>query len=208
MRVLLALLLIGIAGCGGAEVERLVAEQVTAERETKRLAAEVERLAAAEQVTAERETKRLAAEVERLAAAERASAEREGKRLAAEKAAAKRASALRELYRQRAFERAAEKRREPLRFWAPGRVLSVSFSPDGKRIVSGSNGSDDTLKVWDAQTGHETLTFKGHSGSVHSVSFSPDGKRIVSGGCYRTAVFRGLRHVAKVWDISSLAKSK
>jgi WD40 repeat protein len=41
---------------------------------------------------------------------------------------------------------------------------------------------DNTLKVWDAQTGQETLTLKGHSGEVTSVSFSPDGKRIVSGG--------------------------
>jgi|GEM_PF-3276947 WD40 repeat protein len=56
--------------------------------------------------------------------------------------------------------------------------------------------------------GQETLTLKGHSGLVWSVSFSPDGKRIVSGGGYRTAVFAGLRGVAKVWDISSLDTSK
>jgi len=31
-----------------------------------------------------------------------------------------------------------------------GEVTSVAFSPDGKRIVSGSR--DSTLKVWDAQT--------------------------------------------------------
>jgi WD40 repeat protein len=85
----------------------------------------------------------------------------------------------------------------------------VSFSPNGKRIVSGGSGSaDNTVKLWDAQTGQETLTFKGHLGWVHSVSFSPDGKRIVSGGGYRTAVFAGLRGVAKVWDISSLDTSK
>ena len=30
-----------------------------------------------------------------------------------------------------------------------GAVTSVSFSPDGKRIVSGSG--DDTVKVWDSQ---------------------------------------------------------
>ena len=40
---------------------------------------------------------------------------------------------------------------------------------------------DNTLKVWDAESGQEILTLKGHSGWVTSVSFSPDGKRIVSG---------------------------
>ena len=78
-----------------------------------------------------------------------------------------------------------------------GGVNSVSFSPDGKRIASGS--FDRTVKVWDAQTGQETLTLKGHTGYVSSVSFSPDGKRIVSGSWDNTL---------KVWDISSLATSK
>jgi WD40 repeat protein len=76
-------------------------------------------------------------------------------------------------------------------------VQSVSFSPDGKRIVSGSR--DNTLKVWDAQTGQEMLTLEGHSGRVDSVSFSPDGKRIVSGSWDKTL---------KIWDISSLDTSK
>ena len=76
----------------------------------------------------------------------------------------------------------------------------MSFSPDGKRIVSGG-GLRDTgeIKVWDAQTGQETLTLTGHSHRVSSVSFSPDGKRIVSGSWDKTV---------KVWDISSLDTSK
>ena len=40
---------------------------------------------------------------------------------------------------------------------------------------------DNTVKVWDADTGTEILTLKGHTGQVSSVAFSPDGKRIVSG---------------------------
>ena len=56
----------------------------------------------------------------------------------------------------------------------------MAFSADGKRIVSGSE--DKTVKVWDAATGQEVLTLKGHTGQVTSVAFSPDGKRIVSGG--------------------------
>ena len=62
-----------------------------------------------------------------------------------------------------------------------------------------SGSGDNTLKVWDAQTGQETLTLKGHSKSVTSVSFSPDGKRIVSGSWDKTV---------KVWDVWSLDTSK
>jgi WD40 repeat protein/serine/threonine protein kinase len=58
-------------------------------------------------------------------------------------------------------------------------VYSVAFSADGKRIVSGSG--DNTVKVWDADTGTEMLTLKGHKAGVYSVAFSPDGKRILSG---------------------------
>lgn len=59
-------------------------------------------------------------------------------------------------------------------------VDSVAFSPDGKRIVSGS--LDGTLRIWDAATGkligqplNDEFTL------VDSLAFSPDGKRIVTG---------------------------
>jgi WD40 repeat protein len=57
-------------------------------------------------------------------------------------------------------------------------VTSVAFSPDGKRLASGS--SDRTVKVWDAETSRELFTLQGHSLTVTSVCFSPDGKRIAS----------------------------
>jgi WD40 repeat protein len=60
-----------------------------------------------------------------------------------------------------------------------GGLESVAWSPDGKRIASGSG--DGTVQVWDAVDGGNGFTYKGHSGWVRSVAWSPDGKRIASG---------------------------
>ena len=61
-----------------------------------------------------------------------------------------------------------------------GSVLSVAFSPDGSRIVSGSH--DNTLILWDTKSGKPNVEpMRGHTGTVFSVAFSPDGSRIVSG---------------------------
>ncbi len=80
-------------------------------------------------------------------------------------------------------------------------VMSVAFSPDGTKIVSGS--FDKTIKVWDSGVPEpnrpslaktdallaclavklEQLSEKtnAHRGPVSSVAFSPDGTKIVSG---------------------------
>jgi WD40 repeat protein len=59
-------------------------------------------------------------------------------------------------------------------------------------------GSDDrTARVWDASSGAELLTLKGHTGTVSSASFSPDGSCLATGS---------LDCTAKVWDTRSGAE--
>jgi serine/threonine protein kinase len=58
-------------------------------------------------------------------------------------------------------------------------VRSVAFSPNGKRLATGSG--DRTVKLWDATTGQELATLKGHGDWVNSVAFSPDSKRLATG---------------------------
>jgi WD40 repeat protein len=65
----------------------------------------------------------------------------------------------------------------------------VAFSPDGQRLASSSGGGNlfpGEVKVWDAQTGQELLTFKGSHGWVR---FSPDGHRLASGGGERVTIW-------------------
>jgi hypothetical protein len=71
-------------------------------------------------------------------------------------------------------------------------VSSVSFSPDGKWIASGS--WDYTVKNWDSQSGKLIRSLIGHKKPVTSVSFSPDGKWIASGSEDNTV---------KIWDSQS-----
>jgi len=54
----------------------------------------------------------------------------------------------------------------------------VAFSPDGKRIISGSG--DNTIKVWDAATGAELMPLR-VADDPSALAFSPDGKTIAAG---------------------------
>ena len=70
-------------------------------------------------------------------------------------------------------------------------VVSVAFSPDGTRILSGS--LDHTLRLWDATAGHPIgRPLTGHENEFFSiVAYSPDGTRIISGSG---------EHTLRFWD--------
>ena len=57
--------------------------------------------------------------------------------------------------------------------------LNLTFSPDGKTLVSGSAG---TIRFWDAITGEQKATLTSETIEYNTfVSFSPDGETIVCG---------------------------
>ena len=70
-------------------------------------------------------------------------------------------------------------------------VNSLVFSSDGASLVSGSG--DNTIKLWDVQTGGVVKTFQGHTGYV-SASISADNTTIVSGSLDRRI---------HLWDIQT-----
>ncbi|WP_150526768.1 trypsin-like peptidase domain-containing protein [Roseibium sediminis] len=52
------------------------------------------------------------------------------------------------------------------------------YSPDGKRILTGS--VDKTARLWDSRTGLELAVLRGHEDTVTHVAFSPDGTRALT----------------------------
>jgi len=57
-----------------------------------------------------------------------------------------------------------------------GRVTSAALSPDGQRVLTGSE--DRTARLWDANTCRELLTFPCRA-EVEATVFSPDGRRLL-----------------------------
>ncbi len=71
-------------------------------------------------------------------------------------------------------------------------LYSISYSPDGKTLASGS--LDGTILLWDTNTGRHLYTLKGHTEFVESVAFSPDGLTLASGGSWEDETIR-------LWDV-------
>lgn len=68
-------------------------------------------------------------------------------------------------------------------------VNAIAFSPDSKRVVTGSD--DRTARVWEVATGKTILVLKGHTFTVATAAYSPDGKYIITSSEDKTE---------RVWD--------
>jgi small GTP-binding protein len=73
-----------------------------------------------------------------------------------------------------------------------GDVLRVAMTPDGSRAVSGSE--DQTMRVWNVETGQCLATLEGHIYGVWAVAITPDGRRAISGSADKTV---------RVWDVQT-----
>lgn len=75
------------------------------------------------------------------------------------------------------------------RFKHPGGVVSVTYLPDGKSLISA--GWDGSIRVWEAASGREIRRIGTGAGSPVSAALSPDGKLLAT-------CARGSR---RLWDV-------
>src|SRR5438552_1498321 len=62
-----------------------------------------------------------------------------------------------------------------------GNVTTIAFAPDGKTLASG--GWDETVRLWDVETGKELRRLEGHQqGMIAALTFAPDGKHLATRG--------------------------
>ncbi len=80
-----------------------------------------------------------------------------------------------------------------------GTVVSVSYSPDGKRLAAGDTAM--AIKVWNVETGQLEKTLTGHKLQVTCAAFSPDGQHVASSAGDEAPANVG-RYEVKVWDLA------
>ncbi len=73
-----------------------------------------------------------------------------------------------------------------------GTVYAAAFSPDGKTLATG--GIDDSLVLWDVDTGRALRRTAEHDRSINALAYSSDGAQLASGD------YGGTIHI---WDVET-----
>ncbi|MDZ4836245.1 MAG: hypothetical protein SGJ27_20900 [Candidatus Melainabacteria bacterium] len=71
-----------------------------------------------------------------------------------------------------------------------GWIKALDFSSDGNKVLSSSQ--DNSIRLWNPNSGKEIGKFEGHEDDVNCVIFSPSGSNALSGGSDKTV---------RLWDI-------
>lgn len=86
---------------------------------------------------------------------------------------------------------------KPIRNFArqQGDLLGVSFSADGKRILTGTGTAPYHCRVWDVASGRVTRTYTGHDHLVIATAASPAGRLAATGG--------GSDNEIRIWNMDT-----
>ncbi|KIJ57915.1 hypothetical protein HYDPIDRAFT_63737, partial [Hydnomerulius pinastri MD-312] len=71
-------------------------------------------------------------------------------------------------------------------------IYAISYSPNGKLIATGRD--DNSVRIYDSQSGRMLFDLKGHTNTVWALSFSHNGTQLVSGSW---------DHTIRIWNTSN-----
>jgi WD40 repeat protein len=90
----------------------------------------------------------------------------------------------------------------------PACPWGVAFSPDGRQVMTGTGGvltgkpsdlmiepeEDNTLRIWDVDTGKLLREMRGHTHTISSIAYAPNGRRAVTASFDRSV---------RLWDVET-----